>query len=90
MSLACATGTSPAATAAAAPPLDSAVERVVSHGLRHAPKAIGWVVRLAAELGQRRLADGDDAGGAEAGAQDGVGGCAPVQPSQQPAAHVQR
>jgi hypothetical protein len=44
MSLACATGTSPAATAAAAPPLDPAVERVVSHGLRHAPKAIGWVV----------------------------------------------
>ncbi len=44
MSLACATGTSPAATAAAAPPLDPAVERMVSHGLRHAPKAIGWVV----------------------------------------------
>src|SRR6476620_10183858 len=44
MSLACATGTSPAATAAAAPPLDPAVERVVSHGLRHAPKAIGWGV----------------------------------------------
>ena len=31
--------------------------------------------RLAAELGQRRLADGDDAGGAEAGAENGVGGC---------------
>src|SRR6185503_19859403 len=44
MSLACATGTSPAATAAAAPPLDPAVERAVSHGLRPAPKAIGWVV----------------------------------------------
>src|SRR6476620_1705484 len=44
MSLACATGTSPAATAAAAPPLDPAVERTVSHGLRHAPKAIDWVV----------------------------------------------
>ena len=40
MSLACATGTIPAATAAAAPPLDPAVERVVSHGFRHAPKAI--------------------------------------------------
>src|SRR6185369_13542090 len=44
MSLACAAGTSPAATAAAAPPLDPAVERLVSHGFLHAPKAIGWVV----------------------------------------------
>ena len=90
MSLACATGTSPAATAAAAPPLDPAVER--SGVPRVAARAEGDRLggRLAAELGQRRLADGDDAGGAEAGAEDGVGGCAPVQRSQQPVAHVQR
>ena len=44
MSEAWATGTKPAATAAAAPPLDPAVERAVSHGLRQAPNAIGWVV----------------------------------------------
>src|SRR3954447_24035430 len=36
-SLACATGSSPAATAAAAPPLEPPRARVVSHGLRHAP-----------------------------------------------------
>ena len=90
MSLAWATGTNPAATAAAAPPLDPAVERVVSHGLRHRAEGDRLGGRLTAELGQRRLADGDDAGGAEAGAQDGVGGCAPVQRAQQPVAHVQR
>src|SRR2546427_6611476 len=33
-SLACAAGTSPAATAAAEPPLEPPVERLVSHGLR--------------------------------------------------------
>ncbi len=43
-SLACAIGTSPAATAAAEPPLDPPVEREVSHGLRVAPYARGSVV----------------------------------------------
>ena len=36
-SLPCATGASPAATAAAAPPLEPPGVRVVSHGLRQAP-----------------------------------------------------
>src|SRR4051794_5526688 len=36
-SLACATGSRPAATAAAAPPLEPPGVRVGSHGLRHAP-----------------------------------------------------
>ena len=36
-SLACAIGTIPAATAAAEPPLEPPVERVVSHGLRAGP-----------------------------------------------------
>src|SRR3989475_7759166 len=43
-SLACAAGTSPAATAAAEPPLEPPVERLVSHGLRlraRAPRAGG-------------------------------------------------
>ncbi len=43
-SLACANGTMPLATAAAAPPLDPPGERVVSHGLWVAPQAIGSVV----------------------------------------------
>ena len=38
-SLASASGTMPAATAAAAPPLDPPVLRARSHGLRHAPSA---------------------------------------------------
>jgi hypothetical protein len=36
-SFACATGTMPLATAAAEPPLDPPVTRVVSHGLRLGP-----------------------------------------------------
>src|SRR5436853_908753 len=43
-SLACAAGTSPAATAAAEPPLEPPVERLVSHGLRLGPYASGSVV----------------------------------------------
>ena len=43
-SLACANGTMPLATAAAAPPLDPPGERVVSHGLCVAPQASGSVV----------------------------------------------
>ena len=43
-SLACATGTMPAATAAALPPLEPPEERVVSHGLRVGPWARGSVV----------------------------------------------
>src|SRR6476619_6341784 len=40
-SLACAAGTSPAATAAADPPLDPPGERSRSHGLWVGPKAMG-------------------------------------------------
>ncbi len=43
-SLACANGTMPLATAAAAPPLDPPGERLVSHGLWVAPQASGSVV----------------------------------------------
>ena len=43
-SLACAAGTSPAATAAADPPLEPPGERSRSHGLWVGPKAIGSVV----------------------------------------------
>ena len=43
-SLACAMGTMPAATAAAEPPLEPAVVRLVSQGLQLAPKAVGSVV----------------------------------------------
>ena len=51
MSLPCATGTSPAATAAAEPPLDPPVLRVSSHGLRVGPYASGSVVTLVASSG---------------------------------------
>jgi hypothetical protein len=44
MSDPCAIGTMPVATAAAAPPLDPATERVRSQGLRVGPKASGCVV----------------------------------------------
>src|SRR2546426_9126526 len=40
-SLACAAGTSPAATAAAEPPLEPPVERLVSHGVRLRAEAPG-------------------------------------------------
>ncbi len=43
-SLACATGTRPAATAAADPPEDPAGERVRSHGLLVGPNDGGWVL----------------------------------------------
>ncbi len=43
-SLACANGTMPLATAAAAPPLEPPGERLVSHGLWVAPQASGSVV----------------------------------------------
>src|SRR6185295_11898790 len=43
-SLACATATIPLATAAAEPPLDPPVVRVVSQGLRDGPYASGSVV----------------------------------------------
>ena len=43
-SLACANGTIPEATAAAAPPLEPPGVRVRSHGLRVAPHATGSVV----------------------------------------------
>src|SRR5689334_13863553 len=43
-SFACAIGTNPAATAAAEPPLDPPVVRVVSQGLRDAPNSDGSVV----------------------------------------------
>src|SRR5947208_4593830 len=43
-SLACATGTIPAATAAAEPPLEPPVERLVSQGFRDGPYATGSVV----------------------------------------------
>ncbi len=45
-SLACATATMRAATAAADPPLEPPVERVTSHGLREGPKACGSVVMI--------------------------------------------
>ena len=47
-SLPWATGTRPAATAAAAPPLDPPVEREVSHGLRHGPQPADSVVATSA------------------------------------------
>ena len=50
-SLACATGTSPAATAAADPPLDPPVERDGSCGLRQAPLATGSVVMVVPNSG---------------------------------------
>src|SRR5208282_3064569 len=43
-SLACAAGTIPDATAAAEPPEDPPVDRVVSHGFRVGPKRRGSVV----------------------------------------------
>ncbi len=51
MSLPCATGTSPAETAAAEPPLEPPVLRVRSHGLRVGPYARGSVVMLVASSG---------------------------------------
>ena len=51
MSLPCATGTRPAATAAADPPLEPPGERVRSHGLCVAPKDSGSVVMLDASSG---------------------------------------
>jgi hypothetical protein len=50
-SLACATGTSPAATAAAEPPLEPPVERPRSYGLRHGPLATGSVVTVVPNSG---------------------------------------
>ena len=54
-----ATGTIPAATAAAAPPLDPPGVRSSAHGLRVAPQASVSVTGRAAVLGTRR-APGDD------------------------------
>ncbi len=51
MSFPCATGTMPAATAAAEPPLEPPVLRSRSHGLRVAPYASGSVVQLLASSG---------------------------------------
>ena len=51
MSLPCAIGTIPAATAAAEPPLDPPGERERSHGLCVAPYASGSVVTLVASSG---------------------------------------
>ena len=51
MSLPCATGTRPAATAAAEPPLEPPVLRSRSHGLCVAPYASGSVVQLVASSG---------------------------------------
>ena len=62
---ACATGTSPAATAAAEPPLEPPGPRVGSHGLRVAPYACGSVVGLQPELGRVGLADDHEAGAFE-------------------------
>jgi hypothetical protein len=45
-SVACANGTTPAATAAPAPPLDPPALRSGSHGLRVAPYSTGSVVLL--------------------------------------------
>src|SRR5690606_29380619 len=50
-SLACAIGTTPAATAAAAPPLEPPAVRRVSHGLRVGPNMTGSVVGLYAVSG---------------------------------------
>src|SRR4051794_942167 len=52
MSLPWATGTSPAATAAPAPPLDPPVEWAVFQGLRVAPYASGSVVMVVANSGR--------------------------------------
>ena len=51
MSLACATGTRPAATAAAEPPLEPPVECATFQGLRVAPYASGSVVTDVASSG---------------------------------------
>ncbi len=45
-SLACATGTAPAATSAADPPLDPPADRVTSHGLHVEPWISGSVLAL--------------------------------------------
>ena len=52
----------PLATAAAEPPLDPPVVRLVSHGLRVGPYASGSVVGHDAELGRVGAADADEAG----------------------------
>ena len=52
MSLPSAAATSPAATAAAAPPLDPPVDRSRSHGFRVGPYAIGSVVTVLAISGR--------------------------------------
>jgi len=50
-SFAWATGTRPAATAAAEPPLDPPVPRVMSHGLHATPNAAGSVVETSPNSG---------------------------------------
>ena len=78
MSLPCATGTSPAATAAADPPLDPPVLRVRSHGLCVAPYASGSVVHARRELGRIGLADEHEPRGPEARREPRVVGLGPV------------
>jgi hypothetical protein len=52
-SFACATGTSPEATAAQAPPEDPPADRSSDHGLRVGPNAIGCVVDCMPNSGVR-------------------------------------
>ena len=62
----CAAGASPAATAAAAPPLEPPGVRERSQGLRQVPFSSRMRERDQAELGRVRLPDHDEAGRAQA------------------------
>ena len=71
-SLPWASGTMPAATAAAAPPEEPPGVRSVSHGLRVGPEAARLGDRQDPELGQVGLADDHEAGLAQAPHHEGV------------------
>ena len=89
-SLAWAIGTMPAATAAPEPPLEPPVERSRSQGLRVGAVGARLGGRQDAQLGRVRLADRDQAGGAEALRQVGVDRGAEVALLQVAHAEVQR
>ena len=79
MSLPCATGTSPAATAAAEPPLDPPVLRVSSHGLCVGAVRERFGRDARRELGRVGLADEHEARGAEARREPRVVGLGPAR-----------
>ena len=89
-SLACPIGTSPAATAAADPPLEPPVERLVSHGFRVGPYASGSVVGRMPSSGVFVLPTVTRPAPPEAGRQRGVLGLRPVAVLEERHALVER